>query len=80
MAQRCFRRQIAQVQNLELPPSHGRDTYQVTKFAVEEWSATGAVCVTRTYRDPKWHDDFGCHESYQVGPRGAVKRIYSSMY
>jgi hypothetical protein len=78
--QRNFDRQMWAVQNLELPPSHGLRVYVVNSFKVEEWSKTGTVAVTRSYRDPAWHGEFACHECYTVGPRGAVKRIYSSMY
>jgi hypothetical protein len=76
MPQRNYNRQMYQVQNLELPPSHG--DYIVTKFSVEEWSH-GTVCVTREYTKSDW-GSFGYKECFSIGPRGAVNKIYSSLY
>lgn len=72
-----FQKQMRAVQNLELPPSHGN--YAVTKFAVEQW-ASDTVCVTRDYAAPDWKNGFAYHECFKVGPRGAVTKIYSSLY
>ena len=73
-----FQHQIWALENLQSPP---RDMgYVMTKFEVVEWSG-GTVCATREYRNPDWKSStMAYHESYQVGPRGAVKKIYSSLY
>lgn len=68
-----FDRQMATVQNLEIPPY----PYKLIEYRVEEW-AGNHVCVTRSYSQTEhktaWHD------CISIGPRGGTKTIYKNFY
>lgn len=72
-----FNKQMYAVQNLELPPSYG--DYVVTKYEVTEIEGTNSVMVTREYKAPEWKIT-ACHDCYIIGPRGAFKKVYDSMF
>ena len=80
MTQRNFDRQMWALEALERCESG----YEITEFHVEEWAGNHVnVTLKREILRPETPEGrlkIAYHESFVVGPRGAVKKLYSSLY
>lgn len=72
--QKDFTGQMHAVQNLSVMNRHN-DNYELVEFSVEDWGKE--VFVKRT-RVPMHARSLSYSEAFVVGPRGAVRQLYSN--
>lgn len=75
-AQKDFTAQANVVRNFSVP-NRMEQNYEITEFTVEDW---GKKIFVKRIRVPMHARGISYSEAFVVGPRGAVKTIYSNLY